>query len=84
MRNIRIIDSVGRIVIPVNIRNSLEIRPGDDIELFVGEEQIVLRKHTRPCIFCGQTDDVIEYKSRIICDTCMISLKCYDQLKHLY
>lgn len=41
----RRIDSVGRIVIPVEIRTRLGIRSGDQIEIFTHNNEIVLRKY---------------------------------------
>lgn len=41
----RRIDSVGRIVIPVEIRTRLGIRSGDPIEIFTHNNEIVLRKY---------------------------------------
>jgi len=77
-------DPLGRIVIPVRLRKNLGIEHGDDIELFVDGEYIVLKKYTQPCIFCRQTEDICEYRGKHICDTCMISLRYYDMIKGLY
>ena len=44
---IRRIDDLGRIVIPKEIRKKLRIYEGDNIEIFINnEEQIVLQKHS--------------------------------------
>ncbi len=43
---IRKIDELGRIVIPKEMRNSLNIKTGDDIEIKVLENQICLKKHS--------------------------------------
>lgn len=77
-------DPLGRFVIPVRLRKKFGIEHGDDIELFVDGECIVLKKFTQPCIFCGQTEDICEYRGKYICDTCMISLRHYDMIKGLY
>ena len=44
---IRRIDELGRIVIPKEIRTNLRIREGDNLEIYIGEdEKIILKKHS--------------------------------------
>lgn len=50
MRNtgvVRKIDELGRIVIPKEIRRTLGIKDGEEIEIFIDEENIILKKHHR-------------------------------------
>ena len=42
---IRKIDELGRIVIPKEIRKNLNIRNGEDVQIFVEEDKIVLKKY---------------------------------------
>lgn len=44
---IRMVDDLGRIVIPKEIRRSLGIKECDRIEFFVDKENIVLKKYTK-------------------------------------
>lgn len=44
---IRKIDELGRIVLPKEIRRSLGIKDGEDLEIFVDKEGIYLQKHSR-------------------------------------
>lgn len=50
---VRKIDELGRIVLPIEIRNTLDIKPKDSIEIFVDDDKIVLKKYQPSCIFCG-------------------------------
>ena len=43
---IRRIDDLGRIVIPKEIRKNLRIKEGDNLEVFVQNEEIILRKYS--------------------------------------
>jgi AbrB family transcriptional regulator (stage V sporulation protein T) len=43
---LRRIDDLGRIVIPKEIRKKLKIREGDNLDIFVEEEKIVLQKYS--------------------------------------
>lgn len=43
---IRRIDDLGRIVIPKDIRKNLRIKEGDNLEVFIDEENIILKKYS--------------------------------------
>jgi AbrB family transcriptional regulator (stage V sporulation protein T) len=44
---IRRIDELGRIVLPKEIRRNLGIREGENLEIFVSEDAIVLKKYSK-------------------------------------
>ena len=73
---IRNLDSLGRIVVPVEIRMTRNIDIGDPIEFFImNEDVIVLRKYTSTeCTFCRSLDNVSYYKDQFICNTCLKEL----------
>ncbi|KAB7675711.1 AbrB/MazE/SpoVT family DNA-binding domain-containing protein [Bacillus sp. B1-WWTP-T-0.5-Post-4] len=52
-------DSMGRIVIPMEIRRSLGIVEKDSLEMFIEEDQIILRKYQSPrsCALTGDISD---------------------------
>ena len=56
--------------VDIEIRNQFNIVEKDPIEIFVDNSSIVLRKYELDCIFCGSTDDLIEYKGKLICKKC--------------
>ena len=72
---VRKVDNLGRIVIPMEIRNTFNINVKDSLEIFVDDDQIILRKYEPACIFCGSADDVRVYKGRNICQQCVEDLK---------
>ena len=43
---IRRIDDLGRVVIPKEIRKNLRIKEGDNLEIFVKNEEIILKKYS--------------------------------------
>jgi transcriptional pleiotropic regulator of transition state genes len=73
---IRSLDSLGRIVVPVEIRMTRNIDIGDPIEFFIlNEDIIVLRKYTSTeCTFCRSLDHVTYYKDQFICNSCLKEL----------
>ena len=72
---VRKIDELGRIVLPKELRKSLEIAEGDPMEIFVDSNTIILKKYEPSCIFCGEARGVESYKSKNICASCMDELK---------
>ena len=43
---IRRIDDLGRVVIPKEIRKNLRIKEGDNLEIFVSGEEVILKKYS--------------------------------------
>ena len=68
------IDSLGRLLIPKQIRCRLNINPKDKIEFWVDGDKIILKKHIPQCVFCGSTRNV----EKNIC------LKCKKSIVELY
>ena len=68
---VRKVDDLGRIVLPIELRRTLNIDIKDALEIFVDGEDIMLRKYNPACIICGESDDLIEYKGKKICKNCI-------------
>ena len=65
---IRRVDELGRVVIPIEIRNQFNIVEKDPIEIYVDDSSIILKKYEPNCVFCGNTNDLIEYKGKLVCE----------------
>ena len=61
---VRKVDELGRIVLPSELRKSLNIGERDALEIYTNNEEIILKKYEPTCIFMGTTDDLIDYKGR--------------------
>ncbi len=68
---LRKIDELGRIVIPKEMRDSMGIREGDPMEIYVQDDRIVLQKFSMGCIFCGGSEELGEYKGKPVCRICL-------------
>lgn len=68
---VRQIDSLGRIVIPKELRRTLDISEGDALELFIEDNTIILRKYNPACIICGTAKNIVTYKGRNFCPDCV-------------
>lgn len=71
---IRRVDELGRIVIPIELRNKLGIIEKDPIEVYVDGFNIVLKKFETTCIFCGNSKKLIEYEGKLVCNECINKL----------
>ncbi|MEN8233732.1 MAG: AbrB/MazE/SpoVT family DNA-binding domain-containing protein [Actinomycetota bacterium] len=67
---VRKIDDLGRVVIPAETRRLLSIHEGDELEIGVENEAIVIRKLEATCVFCGATEAVDAFKGRGVCPKC--------------
>jgi transcriptional pleiotropic regulator of transition state genes len=70
----RKLDVLGRIVIPAEIRKSLDLKEGGVLEISLDEEKIVLTPRRDACVFCGSETDLKAYEGRMVCDTCIGSV----------
>lgn len=71
---IRKVDDLGRIVLPIELRRSLGIGERDPLEIFVQDDQIVLRKSSLVCIFCGTEENINDYMGKGVCQKCRVNL----------
>ena len=72
---VRRVDELGRIVLPIELRRTLDIAEKDALEIYTQDNTIVLKKYENACIFCGKTKNVREIKGKNICDSCLAELK---------
>ena len=71
---IRRLDELGRVVIPIELRNQFGIVEKDPIEIFVEGSSIVLKKLESNCIFCGNSSDLINFHDKLVCKNCIKKL----------
>jgi transcriptional pleiotropic regulator of transition state genes len=72
---VRRVDELGRIVIPIELRRTLDIAEKDALEIYVDGELIILKKYQPACIFCDDARDVVNYRGKNICKSCLEQLK---------
>lgn len=72
---VRKVDELGRIVLPIELRRTLNIEERDALEIYVDDDRIILKKYEPSCIFCGNSKDVVMFKGKNICPACLNELK---------
>ena len=69
---VRPLDSVGRIVLPMEIRKKLNITErNDSLEIYTEGDKIILKKYAPNCVFCGSEKDITVFKGKNICRKCL-------------
>ena len=71
---VRRIDSVGRFVLPIELRRTLQIEDNDSLEVFVEDNAIILKKYQPACIFCDDAGDVVSFHNKNVCLSCIRQL----------
>ena len=74
---IRKVDELGRIVLPIELRRTLDIAERDEIEIFMENDRIVLQKFEPACIFCGSGRNLISYRRKNVCQDCINKMTEY-------
>lgn len=67
---VRKVDELGRVVIPIELRRTLDIEKKDSLEIYVDGEKIILRKYEPGCIFCGNAYNTQEFRGKTVCKSC--------------
>lgn len=72
---VRKVDELGRVVIPIELRRTLQIAEKDALEIYVDGEKIILKKYEPACIFCGNAQNVVHYREKNICTDCLEEMR---------
>ncbi len=75
---VRKVDELGRIVLPIELRRTLDISEKDSLEIYMDGAAIVLKKYQPACIFCDSEQDIRVFHGKNIC------AKCYQGIKHVF
>ena len=68
---VRKVDELGRIVLPIELRRTLEIGERDELEIYIEDEKVILKIHENACVFCNASRNLITYRGRYVCTQCI-------------
>jgi len=71
----RKVDSLGRVVLPAEMRRVFGIREGDLVDIAVDGANIVLTKVEQRCVFCGDSTTLVEFSGKLVCEGCVAGLR---------
>lgn len=72
---VRKVDKLGRIVLPVELRKTLDIGDKDDLEIAVEGDKVILRKYSPTCVFCDSAKEIGIFREKNICMNCLRELQ---------
>ena len=72
---VRRIDELGRVVLPIELRRTMNLEVRDPVEIFLDGEAIVLRKYEAACLFCGGTRNLTVFRGKQVCGDCLRQLR---------
>ena len=75
---VRKLDELGRVVIPKEIRNKLDIEEKDPIEIYLDGTSIILKKFETGCIFCNNSKELVSFKDKLVCKICLSKINYFD------
>ncbi|MCP3029655.1 AbrB/MazE/SpoVT family DNA-binding domain-containing protein [Halobacillus sp. A5] len=65
---VRKVDELGRVVVPIELRRTLDIHEKDPLEIFMDEDKLILKKYraSKACVVTGEiSEDNQEFKGGI-------------------
>lgn len=72
---VRRVDELGRVVLPAEIRQSMDIKVKDSLEIYTDGDAIVLKKYQQSCVFCEEGENLVLFADKRICPACLEKLK---------
>ena len=72
---VRRVDDLGRVVVPRELRRSLQIENGDEVETFMEGDRVILKKYEPGCVICGSMDNLVDFRGRPVCGMCRTMLR---------
>lgn len=69
--SIRKVDVLGRITLPMELRDDFNIKEKDSMQIFKWNEFIILKKHKNSCTFCNSKEDLKSHNNKFICKNCL-------------
>ena len=74
---IRKVDDLGRIVLPIELRRTLDIAERDEQEIYMVNDRIILQRFEPACIFCGSSRGLIAFRGKNVCQDCVKKMSQY-------
>ena len=72
--SIRKIDELGRLVLPIEIRQTLDIKEKDSLEIYLKDDGVFIKKSIPSCVFCNSTTKLKKFSEKNICIDCIKQL----------
>ncbi len=75
----RKIDDLGRVVIPSQFRRALGIDEGDELEITLESDRVVIGPAIDQCTFCGAEGELTTFRDKPVCWSCTAAVRALDR-----
>lgn len=65
------IDDLGRLVIPVKMREKVGFNKQDELDVYIEGNKLILSKPTDVCVFCNSSSNLTLIKTKHVCLSCI-------------
>ena len=74
---VRRIDELGRIVLPIELRRTMDMAEKDAVEIYTEDDKNKKKKYNNTCMLCGciEQKDLVEFGNKYLCKDCINKLK---------
>ena len=74
--NVRLIDALGRVALPVEVRDAMDWTEKTPVEIWANadEQKLVIKRHSFTCAFCGETEHLKVFGKKHICAICQSAI----------
>lgn len=76
---VRKVDELGRIVLPIELRRTLDIAEKDSLEIYMDGPSIVLKKYQPTCVFCDESKDITVFHGKNVCVKCIKEIQASEK-----
>lgn len=73
------VDNLGRIILPVEVRRDLGIQLGEELNLDVVDNKIILSKQHSVCAICGDSNVWYKIQGQGLCKDCFEQIKLIEE-----
>ena len=71
---IKSIDELGRLGIPKHVRRALGVQTGEQVELILDNDTLIIKKSNEGCHFCDGNERLTYFRGTCICADCIALL----------
>lgn len=68
---VRKVDELGRIVIPIKLRQLFNIDIKIPVEIYTDDQFIIVKKYSPICYLCGKPEQIVSFKNKNVCRSCI-------------
>lgn len=74
---VRHVDSLGRFVLPKELRSQLHIECNDSLQIYTEGTKIIIQKAQVNCALCNRSEELVDFNDKKICRSCVKLIKDY-------